>query len=75
MEDNVGSYSKARRLLQDQIDELSINFAIILIYSADLHPYEHLYKDQKRLINPYRKIVRSAAALVVKDAEMQMAAI
>lgn len=73
IEDNVGSHGKARRLLTDQILEFDIKFATTPTHSADLHPYEHLHKDQKRLIAPYRKKISSSAAAVVLDAEMQMA--
>jgi hypothetical protein len=65
-------HHKARRLLADQILEFNIKFRDTPHNLPDLHPYEHLHKDQKRIIKEYRKSVRSAAAAVQLEAEMQM---
>lgn len=59
--------------MEDQILEFGIRFARTPTHSADLYPYEHLHKDQKRIIALYWKKISSAAAPVIFEAEIKMA--
>ena len=52
--DNVSIYYKARSLLAPLIAEKNIMFLDTPTNSPDLHPIEHLYKDQKNILEDYR---------------------
>ena len=54
IEDNVPLYHKARRLIAPLLTEKNVLFLDHLPKSPDLHPIEHLYKDEKRLSIEYR---------------------
>jgi hypothetical protein len=72
IEDNVGVHHKARRLLADQIQEFDIKFVDTPANSPDLHPIEHLHKDQKKELERLRMCTTSAAAAVRLYAEREM---
>ena len=71
-EDNVKLHIKARRLLAPQIEEEGIEFLDWPVYSSDLHPIEHLHKDQKKELENFRFNTTSAAAAVQVEAESEM---
>lgn len=58
-EDNVGLHHKARRLMDPLIRRLQIMFLDMPANSPDLHPIEHLHKDEKQELEDYRSITRS----------------
>ncbi|KAF2670227.1 alpha/beta-hydrolase [Microthyrium microscopicum] len=75
VEDNVPLHHKARRLLQDQIDLLGIEFRPTPANSLDLYPIETLWNDLGDIIKNYRLGIRSAAKSVQDAAEEEMRAI
>jgi len=74
-EDNVTLYYKARRLLTPIIYELDIRFLSYLPKSPDLHPIEHLYKDEKMLSKDYRLSISSSVKAVRLEAKRRTYAI
>ena len=60
-EDNMGVHHKARRLLEGLIFWKDVKFADHPANSPDIHPIEHLYGEQKRILKDYEMGFKSAS--------------
>lgn len=72
IEDNVGVHYKARRLLAPLISKLGIQFMDTSANSPDLNPIEHLYSDEKDLLEEFKLTVVGAGQVVQETAELEV---
>jgi hypothetical protein len=72
LEDNVGVYHKARRLLAHTIQQQNIQFLDTPAWSPDLQPIEHLHKDEKQLLTDFRLSVVGADRVIQETVEDEM---